>query len=260
MGAPVAVVLDMEGVLHVGFEPIDGSVEAVEALRGFGLPLAILTNTTGKHRDSIVERLAAIGFQFAAGEIVTAASATAEHLRRHHAGRRVLLLAEPGAAAEFDGIPLVERAAEAEVVCLGGPDDGFTYARLQDAFRALLDGAPFVAMQRNRWWPTASGPGLDAGCYVRGLEYASGRRARVVGKPSPDVYRAALRACGVAAAEAMMVGDDLVSDLATARRLGMATCLVRTGKGDAFSPRPGEVTLDLPALADLPAAVHPSDG
>jgi HAD superfamily hydrolase (TIGR01458 family) len=258
--APRAVVLDMEGVLHVGFEPLDGAVEAVRALRERGLPLAILTNTTGKHRRVIAERLDAIGFDFAADEIVTAASATADHLRRRHGGKRVLLLAEPGAADEFDEIPLAERGADAEVVCLGGPDDRFTYARLQEAFGALRRGAAFVAMHRNRWWPTAAGEALDAGCYVRGLEYASGRRARVIGKPSRDVYRAALRACGVEAADAMMVGDDLDSDLATARRLGMATCLVRTGKGASFHPAAGDVTLDLPALADLPAAVHPSDG
>lgn len=255
--APSAVVLDMEGVLHVGFEPLPGAVAAVAELRRQGRRLAILTNTTGKSRRLIAERLAAAGFAFAAAEIVTAASATADHLRARHAGRGVLLLAEPGAREEFEGVRLVAAGADADVVCIGGPDDGFTYARLQDAFRALLRGAPLVAMQRNRWWPTASGPGLDAGLYVRGLEYAAGRRAHVVGKPSPAVYRAALVRCGARPAEALMVGDDLVSDLRTARRIGMSTCLVRTGKGGGFSPSPGEVDLDVPALADLPTALGP---
>jgi HAD superfamily hydrolase (TIGR01458 family) len=247
-----AVVLDMEGVLQIGYEPIPGAVEAVSQLRRSGRALAVLTNTTGKTRAAIAERLAASGFDLAAGDIVTAASATADHLRRRHPGARVFLLAEPGAAGEFEGIEIVDEADDADVVCIGGPDERFTYDRLQDAFRALLGGAAFVAMQRNRWWPTAAGPGLDAGAFVRGLEYASGRPARVLGKPSASIYRAALRLVGARASEAMMVGDDPVSDLRTAGRIGMATCLVRTGKGSSFeSPYPG-ADLDLGSLAELP--------
>lgn len=258
MVQPRGIVLDMEGVLHVGYAPLPGAVEAIAALDRAGLPHAILTNTTSKTRSSIAARLDAMGMPYPAERIVTAAWATIAHLQRRHPDARVLLLAEAGAhaeAAESGGLRVVETAAEADVVCLGGPDDSITYTRLQEAFRALLDGAPFVAMQRNRWWPTAEGPGLDAGCFVRGLEYSSGRRATVIGKPAPGAYRAALRVLGVRAEDALMVGDDPVADLATAARLGMATCVVRTGKGASFaSPWPG-ATLDLPGIGDLPAAL-----
>jgi HAD superfamily hydrolase (TIGR01458 family) len=256
MTGPAAIVLDMEGVLQIGYEPLPGAVGAVAELRRRGRRLAVLTNTTGRSRAAIADRLHGAGFELAADEIVTAASATADHLRRRHAGARVFLLAEPGAIDEFDGIDLVDEGVHADVVCIGGPDERFTYDRLQEAFRALLGGAAYVAMQRNRWWPTADGPGLDAGAFVRGLEYASGRRARILGKPSAFVYRTALRLLDVQPGQAMMVGDDPVSDLRTAGRIGMATCLVRTGKGSSFeSPYPG-VDLDLPSLADLPAALR----
>lgn len=257
MNAPHAIVLDMEGVLQVSYEPLPGAVAAVTELRRQGRRLAILTNTTGHSREAIAGRLRESGFDFAAADIVTAASATADHVRRRHAGARVFLMAEPGARDEFQGIDLVADAAAADVVCIGGPDESFTYVRLQAAFRALLKGAAFVAMQRNRWWPTAEGPGLDAGAFVAALEYASGRRARVLGKPSADVYRAALRVLRARPAEAMMVGDDPVSDLRTAGRIGMTTCLVRTGKGAAFPVPYPDADLDLPALADLPAAIRP---
>lgn len=258
MQAPRGIVLDMEGVLHVGYVPLPGAADALAGLDRAGIPHVILTNTTSKTRASIAERLAAMGMPYPADRIVTAASATGAFLRRRHAGRRVLLLAEAGARAELaaiGGIDLVERWQDAEVVCLGGPDETITYARLEEAFRALMAGAAFVAMQRNRWWPTPDGPGLDAGVFVRGLEYSSGRRATVIGKPAAGAYRAALAVLGVRAADALMVGDDPVADLATAARIGMATCVVRTGKGATFaSPWPG-ADLDLPALADLPAAL-----
>ena len=93
------------------------------------------------------------------------------------------------------------------------------------------------------------GPAMDAGGYVAALEYAADVRAEVIGKPSAQIYRAALAACGADPGSATMVGDDLVSDLRPAAALGMATCLVRTGKGGSFDPAPGEIDLDVPDLA-----------
>ena len=258
MPAPHGIVFDMEGVLHVGYAELPGARAAIARLDRAGIPHAILTNTTSRPRSAIAERLAEMGMAYPAERIVTAASATVSFLQRRHCGRRVLLLAEEGArreVAESGGLDLVDRWQHAEVVCLGGPSEATTYAALQDAFRALMEGAAFVAMQRNRWWPTPTGPGLDAGCFVRGLEYSSGRRATVIGKPAVGAYRAALRVLGVKANEAMMVGDDPVADLATAGRIGMATCLVRTGKGPSFpAPYPG-VTFDVPGVGDVPPLV-----
>ena len=186
--------------------------------------------------------------------IVTAAWATGEYLRACHTDRRVYALAEPSGLEEFAEIELVPTPEEADVVVLGGPDHRWTYETLDAVFRALLRGASLVAMHRNRWWTTSAGATLDAGMYVAGLEYAVGGHATVIGKPSPAIYLTACACAGVDAADVMMVGDDLESDLRPARRLGMATCLVRTGKGATFTPLPDEVDLnvdDLRALADL---------
>lgn len=248
------IVLDMEGVLHVDWQPIDGSADAVRRLAAAGIALGVLTNTTGRTRADIAERLAGMGFELPAERIITAASAAAELLRAQHGGKRVYALVEPGVAPDLAGIDLVDDPAGADVVLLGGPDDGWTYARLNGVFRVLRDGVPLVAMQRNRWWPTAEGPSLDAGMFVAGLEYAASTTATVVGKPSPDIYRTACGLLGVPPAEAMMVGDDPESDLAPARAVGMRTCLVRTGKGSSFGT--AEVDLDLPDLAALPAALN----
>jgi HAD superfamily hydrolase (TIGR01458 family) len=253
MRPPRGVVLDMEGVLHVDWQPIDGSAEAVERLAGAGVGVAVLTNTTGRTRAGIAARLSKMGMPIAAGQIVTAAFAAGEHLRRHHPGARVHALVEPDIAAELDGLDLVEDAAGADVILLGGPDGRWTYDRLNAAFRRLLEGVPLVAMQRNRWWPTAGGPSLDAGAFVAGLEYAAGVEATVVGKPSPEIFHVACERAGAAPDEAAMVGDDLDSDLRPARELGMRIALVRTGKGGSFSPAPGDVDLDAP---DLAAAVE----
>jgi HAD superfamily hydrolase (TIGR01458 family) len=249
MSAPRGVVLDMEGVLHVDWEPISGSAEAVARLADAGVGVAVLTNTTGRTRAAIAERLAGMGMPIPAGRIVTAASAAGEHLRSHHPGARVHALVEPEMAVELDGVELVEDAADADVLLLGGPDDGWTYPRLNAVFRRLVEGVPLVAMQRNRWWPTATGPSLDAGGFVAGLEYAAGVEATVIGKPAPEIFAVACELAGAEPGAAVMVGDDLESDLRPARALGMRVALVRTGKGTSFSPGPGDVDVDAPDLA-----------
>jgi HAD superfamily hydrolase (TIGR01458 family) len=248
------VVLDMEGVLHIDWKPLPGAARAVAALREQGLELAILTNTTGKTPHDMAKRLAGMGMAFDPDRIVTAAWATAEHLRKAHPGARVHALVEGGASDDLAGLDLVDDPAVADVIVLGGPDGSWTYARLNAVFRALREGAELVAMQRNRWWTTAAGPALDAGMFVAGLEYAAQVEATVIGKPSREIYRTACATLGAEPAAAMMVGDDLESDLPPARAIGMRTCLVRTGKGSTF---PGEAgtDLDLPDLAALPQAL-----
>lgn len=253
MTRPRAVVLDMEGVLHVDWRAIDGSAGAVERLSGADVGLAVLTNTTGRTRADIAGRLAGMGMPIPAGSIVTAASAAAEHLRSRHGGARVYALVEPDMTVELDGIELVHDPAGADVILLGGPNEDWTYPRLNAVFRRLVDGVPLVAMQRNRWWPTVGGPSLDAGAFVAGLEYATGREATVVGKPAAGIFEVACERAGAAPAESAMIGDDLESDLGPARALGMRVVLVRTGKGSTFSPQAGDVDLD---VADLAAAVE----
>jgi HAD superfamily hydrolase (TIGR01458 family) len=248
---PRALILDMEGVLHVDWDALPGAPEALARFRAAGIEIAVLTNTTGRTRAAISERLGTLGMPVPAERIVTSAWAAAEHLRRQPHRPRVYALAEPAVLEEFDGLNLVAGPAEAETIVLGGPDERWTYAALNDVFRALHGGASLLAMQRNRWWTSGAGPALDAGMFVAGMEYAAGVEATVVGKPSGEIFAAAGARTGAGPAEAMMVGDDLESDLRPAAQLGMATCLVRTGKGETFSPAPGDVDLDVADLAAL---------
>ena len=249
-----AVILDMEGVLHVDWEPLEGSPQAVSDLRAAGIELGVLTNTTGRTREDISARLAAMGIAIPADRVVSAASATAAWVAREHPGASIYLLGEQGSAPEFAGLELVARPSQAGVIVVAGPTPETAYPELDAAFKALMGGdVALIAMQRNRWWPTAAGPAMDTGGIVAALEYAAGVQARVIGKPSPEIFQVALGVLGAGAEQAVMVGDDLQSDLQPAAALGIGTCLVRTGKGGSFSPAPGEVTYDVPDLAALAA-------
>lgn len=245
-----AVFLDIDGVLIVAGQAVPGAATAVRALKERGLVVRFVTNNTRDSRQTLAARLRALDIPAEPDELVSAALATAAYLRQRGL-TRCYILARGEVLTEF--ADLLAPAEEATGVVIGDAAEDFTYENLNRAFRALLRGAHFVAMHRNRYWQTPAGLALDAGAFVRALEYASGRRATVIGKPSPAFFRQALRSAGCPPEAALMVGDDIRTDIQAAQRLGLRTALVQTGKFRptdlALGPQPDLV---LPSVANLP--------
>ena len=247
------LLLDIDGVLSVSWEPIPGSIEAMEVFRRAGLPVCLITNTTTHPRAELAGILGDAGFSVEPSQIVTAVTATAEHLRSEHPGAGVFLLSDGDARADMEGVRLVESPEQADVIVLGGACDAFAYPMVTAVFRRLMEGATLVAMHRNLYWRTARGFELDAGAYVLGLEAATGAQAEVCGKPAAAHFHAALEVLGLPPDRAAMVGDDVVNDVEGARSAGLTGVLVRTGKyrlGDEARGTPDAV---VDRLGDLPA-------
>jgi len=225
-----AILLDVDGVLHVSGDPIPGAVDAVRRLRVAGHRIRFVTNSTTMSRAQLGEHLRSIGFMLEDDELQTTGSVAARVLK----GKRVLALTMPGIIDDLEGLELIGMNADA--VLVGGADETeepgriFSFLNLNRAFLELQAGADFYCLHRNRWWQTADGPRLDSGAFVAGLEYAAGCDATVLGKPSHEYFAAALEAIDADADMAWMVGDDIDGDVAGAQRHGMRTVLVRTGK------------------------------
>jgi HAD superfamily hydrolase (TIGR01458 family) len=167
-----AVLLDLDGVLYVGDEPIGGAQAAVAELRERGLGLRFVTNTTAHSRGETIAKLRRLGFAVADDEVVTPAALAVEHCRaRGH--RRVALVMAERVKEDFAGLEQVDAGADAVIV--GDLGDAFGYAPLNQAFRMIMGGAELVALQKNRFWMTPDGLSLDAGPFVAALEYATGR-------------------------------------------------------------------------------------
>jgi HAD superfamily hydrolase (TIGR01458 family) len=247
------LLLDIDGVLAVSWEPIPGSIEALDAFHRAGLPVCLITNTTTHTRAGLARILGDAGFDVDPARIVTAVTATADYVRTWHPGAAVFLVSDGDATDDMHGVHLVDRAADADVIVLGGASEDFSYPTISRVFRRLMDGAPLIAMHRNLYWKTAGGWALDAGAYVAGLEAAADITAVVCGKPSAPYFEAALDVLGVPATRAAMVGDDIVNDVQGAQAAGLTGILVRTGKyreGDLAKGAP-DVVVD--GLRDVPA-------
>ncbi len=248
--------MDLDGVVYVGDSPVPGAADVVDWLRRDGIPFRFLTNTSSRPRAAIAEKLSGMGIDASDDDILTPAVAAMSWLRHYSPGRPALFVPSATASefAELD--PLPDDADEgAGAVVVGDLGEGWDFATVNRAFRLLMsDPKPtLIALGLTRYWRADDGLRLDAGAFVRALEYAAGTTAVVMGKPDQAFYETAVDGLGLTADDVVMVGDDIRTDVEGAQRSGLTGVLVRTGK---FAPANlhGDVTPDavLDSIADLP--------
>lgn len=220
--------LDIDGVLVRGAEPVPGAVEALAALKDRGR-VVLLTNNATRSRAEMAARLSSAGFVVSADEVVPSAYVAARHLHEEHGPVRFWSLGERGLVEEMTlagHTPAPPTEAQWVVV---GMDRGLTYDKLVQTLQALLSGARFLATNRDATYPTENGLVPGAGAIVGALEGMGFPPERVMGKPSPTGYRIALEVAGVPPDRALMIGDRLETDILGAQALGMDTALVLSG-------------------------------
>jgi len=250
------VLLDLDGVVYVGDSPVAGAADVVAWLAREDVPFRFLTNTTSRPRVSIAEKLSGMDIPASAEDILTPAVAARSWLQDHSPGRPALFVPDATASEFADLDPLPDDVEdEAGAVVIGDLGEAWDFATFNRAFRLLMaEPRPtLVALGMTRYWRADDGLRLDAGAFVRALEYAAGTTAVVMGKPDEAFYQTAVDGLGLDADDVVMVGDDIRSDVEGAQGAGLAGVLVRTGK---FSPADldGDVTPDavLDSIADLP--------
>ncbi len=247
------LVVDLEGTLYVGDEVLPGVKDALSALRMTKLPMRFLTNTTSKPLHAIVQKLEKSGLEITAEEIFTAPKVAAEILRKREVKRAYFLLKE-AVIEDMTGIEAVDRGAQAVVV--GDLGEALSVARLDQAFRLLLEGAEFYALAENRMYRGADGMHLDVGAFVRALEFSTRRKATLLGKPARAFFEVAIASLDIPPNEIASVGDDLEGDVAGGQGAGLKGVLVRTGKfreDELASDIRPDVVID--SFADLPALI-----
>ena len=248
------VLIDMDGVLWRGSEPLPGLVAFFEWLRARNLEYGLVTNNSTKTPADYAAKLAQLGVRDVPdARIVTSSSTTAHYLRAHYPpGTPVHVLGMDGLRrlVQAAGMTLADEGARAVVI---GIDFELTYDKLKRATFILRAGADYIATNADATFPLPDGLAPGAGSLVAALSTASGRQPLVMGKPGAPMFEAALAALGTPPAQTVMIGDRLDTDIAGAAQNGLRSILVLTGvatRADlAASPaRPDAVFDDLPAL------------
>ncbi|WP_440008320.1 HAD-IIA family hydrolase [Halomicrococcus sp. SG-WS-1] len=224
-------ILDVDGTLVRGNDRIPGAREGVRVLRDAGADLLLCSNNPTRPAEYHADRLTAHGIDVAPGQVLTAATVTAEYLASEHPDGVPFVVGEPylhDLLREYGFDPTDD--PDAADVVVASIDREFDYDRLTRAFWALEDGAAFVGTDPDRTIPTSDRLVPGSGAVVNAIAGVAGREPdRVLGKPSEETAATALERLGVAAERCLVVGDHLDTDVALGERLGMTTALVLSG-------------------------------
>jgi len=247
--------LDLDGCLWLGDEPIAGAADAVTALREAGKSVLFLTNDVRQAPEGFVRKLWRLGFQASLPEVMSAGAAVQYTLAERNRGTAYVVgsqaLVDHVAEAGLRVVNNTPFAIRADVVVVAAHDD-LTYEELKVATQAVLRGAELIGATRDSSFPMPDGQWPGTGAVLAAIETAAGIRAsRIVGKPEETMYAAARDRLGPG--RTLAVGDRLDIDIAGARRAGLDSALVLTGgttreEADAADPRPTHVADSLAAL------------
>lgn len=249
-----AIVCDLDGVVYLGDEGIQGAGSALESLAGAGHRLLFCTNNSSRTRADVADKIRRLtGFGADPGSVLSSARAAAR-LLRGGAGP-AFVVGGPGIheALSDEGIDRTDDWRRAEVV-VAGLDVDFDYERLAGAARAVRNGARMVATNHDATFPTPAGLLPGAGSIVAAIETAAGRTAEVAGKPHLPMRRLVRAHCGDGGV--WVVGDRVDTDLEMAFAEGWGSVLVLTGvsgREDAGHEPPPDLVIE--TIADLPEAL-----
>jgi HAD superfamily hydrolase (TIGR01450 family) len=225
------MIFDLDGVVFLGHEPIDGAVAAINGLVDAGKPVAYATNNASRRAADVAALLVSLGIRATDTEVITSAQASATILADRLApGDPVLIVGGPALRAEISEVGLTPVAAAEDrpraVVQGYAADVGWT--QLAEACVAIRAGAMWVATNADRTLPSPRGELPGNGSLVAVLTTALDRQPDlIVGKPAPRLFQTA--AARISATRPLVVGDRLDTDIAGAVQAGMDSLLVLTG-------------------------------
>jgi len=236
-----ALIIDMDGVLWHGDRAIAGLSDFFKVLRKKSLAFVLATNNASHTPDQYIKKLASMGINVTADEILTSGMATASYLSEQYppSETRIFVLGESGAAQPLKdkGFTLTDiyQISTPEnpnlgadiVVC--GKDETITWDKLSTATLNLQAGAKFIATNGDTSLPTERGLIQGNGAILAALHAATGRTATVIGKPEPIMYQQALAILGSSPETTIAIGDRLDTDILGAVRTKMRSLMVLTG-------------------------------
>ncbi|MGO8950934.1 MAG: HAD-IIA family hydrolase [Ktedonobacterales bacterium] len=229
-----AYLLDLDGVVYRGEQVLPGARELVEWLDATGKKVVYLSNNSIATPQQVEAKLWRLGMPRPQGRVLTAGSVAARVLAQRFPEGRVFVLGLPPIEElmEKAGLQVAwTEHAEGQVpdAILVALDRSLTYGRLHRALQAILGGAAFYAVNRDPRLPVEDGFLPGTGSIAAALEYASGQRAEIIGKPEPAIVLEAMHLLGVLPDQTLMVGDGLDLDIVAGRSAGVTTALVLTG-------------------------------
>jgi len=223
------LVVDLDGVLHVGPEPVESLPAFLSFLGRRAMPVVYVTNNSTLTPKALGERLYGLGIEAGDSRMITSATATAQYLSSEFPnGGNVLVIGEEGLrqAVAAMGFHIGDDAPQAVAV---GLDRQINYQKISKAASAIFAGASFVACNIDSGAPIVGGIAPGAGAMVAAIQAVVQEAPVVIGKPEPTMFFEAAKRMGLKPDECAAIGDRLDIDMVCAERAGMTGILVLSG-------------------------------
>ena len=226
--------IDMDGVIYRGSEPIPGAADFIAYLVEENIPYLFLTNNSTYTPLDVVVKLRKFGIETSADHVYTSALATAEFVHKQRPNGTAFVIGEGGLLTALNDVHYANSRQAPDYVIVG---EGrvLNYELVEQAVRLIAGGARLISTNSDVSCPTDSGPRPGCGAIVALLEAATGCRAYHVGKPNPFMMRAARKRIGLSTDQVIMIGDTMETDIRGATDLGFQSILVLTGSSTAAS-------------------------
>jgi len=227
------LIVDMDGVLWHGSEPMPGLKSFFDFLRQQRIDFILATNNSSRTPEQYVAKLARFGVEVSPERVLTSALVAAAYLADiAPPASRVYVIGGDGIRQALEERNFVLTEKEAAYVVVGW-DKQLTWNKLETAALLIHHGARFIGTNPDVNYPTEQGPVPGNGAQLAALEVTTGVAPVVVGKPEPQMYEEALRRMGTCptsgATTTAMLGDRMGTDIIGAARIGLTTVLVLSG-------------------------------
>lgn len=220
--------IDLDGTMYRGNEPIKSAVEFVMTLAKKGLPYVFVTNNSSQTPRQVADSLARFRIAVHPDQVITSSLAAANYVKQLNECARVYLIGEEGLRTAFieKGLSFTSKNPDYVVI---GIDRQITYEKLKNACLAVRDGAEFIATNADKAIPTEAGLVPGNGAILSVISTSTGQAPIIVGKPERIIMQEALHRLQLSAADTVMIGDNYATDIAAGMHAHLDTVLVLTG-------------------------------
>lgn len=221
--------IDLDGTMYRGNEPIEGAAAFVQTLYEKGIPYLFLTNNSTSTPENVSQKLNQMGIRSSMENVFTSSLATAKYIKDQQADARCFVIGEGGlhVALEKEGLTITEEETCDYVIV--GLDRGITYEKLAKACLAIRSGAVFLSTNSDVAIPTERGALPGNGALTSVLTVSTGIQPTFIGKPEAVILDRALEVLGLPKGDTLMVGDNYNTDILTGIQAGIDTLMVFTG-------------------------------
>lgn len=221
--------IDLDGTIYKGRERIPAGERFIQRLQEQEIPYLLVTNNTTRTPQMVQDMLAQqFNIQTPLETIYTATMATVDYMKDMNRGQTVYVIGETGLKSAISEAGYIEDKENPAYVVVG-LDSQVTYDKLATATLAIAKGALFIGTNPDLNIPTERGLMPGAGSLVALLEAATRVKPVFIGKPNAIIMNKALDILQVERSEAIMVGDNYLTDIMAGIQNDIASLLVTTG-------------------------------